>query len=89
MSRLQEALEAQVAALWDLPIRTHGRRVGVIMQSGATTDEFLAEAIMSIRMGTKTDWTHDEVAALEAELKAEEKRLDRWLVTWGAKARAS
>lgn len=82
MSRLLESLVETIDQLQALDVRTQGRRVGAIMASSKPADVLLAEVLVSVRMGLKTDWTSDEAAGLEAELQAEEKRLDRWLVTW-------
>ena len=86
MSRLLESLVETIGDLRDRSVRTLNRRVGCIMTTGSARDERLAEKIMSVRLGLRTNWSSKEVHELEVELQTEEKSLATWLETavdWG------
>ena len=77
---LQDQVRASAEALADLSARAKGRRVGAIMQSTASGDQALQELILDVAQGLRRDWTHVDVLALQNELEADERRLDRWLL---------
>ena len=80
MSRLRESLLETIDELQDLPTRTLNRRVGCIFTTGSAPDKRLAEKIMSVALGVRTEWKHGEVRALERKLELERDSLHDWLV---------
>ena len=82
MSRLLESLVETIDELQVLPVRTLNRRVGCIMTTGSARDDRLAEKIVAVRLGLRTEWKSKEVHAIETELQLEERSLHDWLVMW-------
>ncbi len=86
---LQEEVREAVQKIQALPARTGNRRVGLIMQGGATVDEELRELIMDVALGwERVNWTIHEIRALEHDLEAEEGRLKIWILRAASRIRS-
>jgi len=86
---LQEEVREAVQKIQALPARTGNRRVGLIMQGGATVDEELRELIMDVALGwERVNWTLAEIRALEGDLESEETRLKIWILRAASRIRS-